>query len=67
MEVTISSHVSIETTLRIRQLFTVSGVSHTSIRTILISHKFRPYKIHVEQEFNEDDFDRRVEFNEHRG
>ena len=37
-------------------------ISGTSIRRNLRSINFHPYKIHLVQELNEDDFDRRIEF-----
>lgn len=35
---------------------------YTSVCKILHQHKFKPYKIHLVHELDEDDFDRRVEF-----
>lgn len=62
MEVAVLGHINIDPMLSTRQLPTVSGISRTSIRRILKAHKFHPYKIHLVQELNEDDFDRRLEF-----
>ena len=40
------------------------SVSRKTIETIVTKEKFHPYKIHLVQELNEDNFDRRVEFTE---
>ena len=37
-------------------------ISHTSVFRILKEEKFRPYKLQLIHELNEDDFDRRMEF-----
>lgn len=37
-------------------------VSHETVRRVLKSINFQPYKIHLVQELNEDDPDRRIEF-----
>ncbi|CAH1986436.1 unnamed protein product [Acanthoscelides obtectus] len=41
---------------------TVCGVSRRTVQRILKAHSFHPYKIHLLQELNEDDFDRRLQF-----
>lgn len=38
------------------------SISHTSVKTILHTNKYKPFKVHLVQELSEDDFDRRVEF-----
>lgn len=43
-------------------LSTQFEISQSSVCKILHQHKFKPYKIHLVHELNEDDFDRRVEF-----
>ncbi|CAH1998188.1 unnamed protein product [Acanthoscelides obtectus] len=45
-----------------RKLETVCGVSRRSDQRILNAHSFHPYKIHLVQELNDDDFDRRLQF-----
>ena len=40
------------------------NVSRKSIRTIMKKEKFHPYKNHLVQELNEDDFDGKVQFSE---
>ncbi|CAH1998920.1 unnamed protein product [Acanthoscelides obtectus] len=45
-----------------RQLETVCGVSRRTVQRILKAHSFHPYKIHLVQELNEDEFDRRLQF-----
>ena len=47
-----------------RRLSKESGVSRTSIRRILSSNKWHPYKIQLHQHLTEDDPDRRVQFAE---
>ena len=48
-----------------QQLAPNHNVSRKTIQTtIMKKEKFHPYKIHLVQELNEDDFDRRVEFTE---
>jgi len=48
--------------LSLRTAAAVHDVSHEAVRTMLKSIKFHPYKIHLVQELNEDDPDRRLEF-----
>ncbi|CAH1962421.1 unnamed protein product [Acanthoscelides obtectus] len=48
----------------IRKLETVCGVSRRTVQRSLKAHSFHPYKIHLVQELNEDDFDRRLQFYE---
>lgn len=45
-----------------RQVALEHNVSHVSVWKLLKSQKWHPYKIHLVQELNEDDFDRRNEF-----
>ena len=47
-----------------QQLVLTHSVSRKSIQTILKMENFHPHKIHLVQELNEGDFDRRVEFTE---
>lgn len=61
MEVAALGHVIIDTTLSKRQLSSVSGLSRTIIQRIWKSHKFKPYKIRLLQELNEDAFNKRLE------
>lgn len=61
-QVAVLGHVNLEPTKSIRQLSAVSGISRSSVHRILKHHKFYPYKPHLLQELNEDDFDRRQEF-----
>lgn len=61
-EVAILGHIVQDPTMSTRHLATVSGIRRSSIQKILKKHKFHPYKIHLVQELNEDDFDRRVQF-----
>lgn len=50
--------------LSLRRAANQHDVSHETIRGILKSIHFHPYKIHLVQELNEDDPDRRIEFSE---
>lgn len=54
--------ITADPTLSTRKLSTITNISRTTIRRILKQHKFHPYKIHLVQQLNEDDFDRRLEF-----
>ncbi|KAJ8942549.1 hypothetical protein NQ318_021951 [Aromia moschata] len=45
-----------------RQVAADNDVSKTSILRFLKNEKYRPYKIHLVQELNDDDPDRRLEF-----
>ncbi|CAH2013435.1 unnamed protein product [Acanthoscelides obtectus] len=45
-----------------RKLETVCGVSQRTVQRILKAHSFHPYKIHLVQVLNADDFDRRLQF-----
>ncbi|CAM1324679.1 Uncharacterised protein r2_g3343 [Pycnogonum litorale] len=45
-----------------RRLSAESGVSRSSIRRILKTNKWHPYKLHMAQQLSEDDPDRRAEF-----
>ena len=51
--------VYVDPTLSTSKLDTVYGVSRRSIQRLLKDHSFHTYKIHLVQELNEDDFDRR--------
>lgn len=62
IEVGVLGQVYVDPTLSTRKLDTVCGVSRRSIQRILKAHSFHPYKIHLVQELNEDDFDRRLQF-----
>ncbi|XP_011687761.1 PREDICTED: uncharacterized protein LOC105449970 [Wasmannia auropunctata] len=53
-----NSHISTRRTAQEHQ------IDQKSVCKILKQNKFRPYKIHLVQELNEDDFDRRLEFYE---
>lgn len=48
--------------LTIRRAAEQHDISRMSVHTILKSIKFHPYKVHLVQELNEDDPDRRTEF-----
>jgi len=48
--------------LSLRRASDEHDVSHETVRKVLKSIKFHPYKIHLVQELNEDDPDRRIEF-----
>lgn len=48
--------------LSLRRAGSEQNVSHETVRKSLKSIKFHPYKIHLVQELNEDDPDRRIEF-----
>lgn len=61
-EVAVLGQIVLDPTLSTRQMSTVSGIRRSSIQTILKRNKFHPYKIHLVQELNEDDFDRRLQF-----
>lgn len=52
-------------TTSLRKLSVATGLSYTSVRKVLKSNKFHPYKVQILHELNEDDFDRRVQFCEH--
>lgn len=45
-----------------RSVSQIVGTSQRSVGRILHGNNFKPYKIHLVQELNEDDFDRRLEF-----
>ncbi|KAL1493572.1 hypothetical protein ABEB36_009274 [Hypothenemus hampei] len=62
VEIAILGHVNMDPTLSTRQLASVSGINRGSIRGILKSHHFHPYKIKLVHEINEDNQDRRLEF-----
>uniref|UniRef100_A0A669CUS4 non-specific serine/threonine protein kinase n=1 Tax=Oreochromis niloticus TaxID=8128 RepID=A0A669CUS4_ORENI len=47
-----------------RRMSLVSGISRTSLRRILATHKWHPYKLQLLQHLNEDDPDRCTEFAE---
>ncbi|KAG2458980.1 TXND3 protein, partial [Polypterus senegalus] len=47
-----------------RRMSLESGISRTSLRRILATHKWHPYKLQLLQHLNEDDPDRRTEFAE---
>uniref|UniRef100_A0AAX7TD99 DUF4817 domain-containing protein n=1 Tax=Astatotilapia calliptera TaxID=8154 RepID=A0AAX7TD99_ASTCA len=47
-----------------RRMSLESGISRTSLRRILATHKWHPYKLQLMQHLNEDDPDRRTEFAE---
>ncbi|XP_056422400.1 uncharacterized protein LOC130362248 isoform X2 [Hyla sarda] len=47
-----------------RRMSLESGISRTSLRQILATHKSHPYKLQLLQHLNEDDPDRRTEFSE---
>ncbi|KAG2458030.1 S12A7 protein, partial [Polypterus senegalus] len=47
-----------------RRMSLESGISRTSLRRILATHKWHPYKLELLQHLNEDDPDRRTEFAE---
>ena len=61
-EVGVLGQVIVDPTLSTRKLQTSCGVSRRTIQRILKAHNFHPYKIHLVQELNEDDFDKRLEF-----
>lgn len=46
----------------LRKVAQEHNVHFTSVRNVLKNNNFKPYKIHLLQELNEDDFDRRMEF-----
>lgn len=46
----------------LRQIALDHNVSHQSVKKVFKSEKIHPYKPHLVQELNEDDFDRRSEF-----
>jgi transposase len=50
--------------LSLRRAGNEHDVSHETVRKVLKSIHFHPYKIHLVQELNEDDPDRRIEFSE---
>ncbi|CAH2009693.1 unnamed protein product [Acanthoscelides obtectus] len=62
IEVGVLGQVYVDPTLSTRKLETVCGVSRRTVQRILKAHSFHPYKIHLVQEHNEDDFDRRLQF-----
>ncbi|CAH2003858.1 unnamed protein product [Acanthoscelides obtectus] len=62
IEVGVLGQVYVDPTLSTRKLETVCGVSRRTVQRILKAHSFHPYKIHLVQELNEDDFDRRLQF-----
>lgn len=45
-----------------RRLGLQHDISHMSVDNLLRKQKMRPYKVHLVQELNEDDFDRRSQF-----
>ncbi|KAJ8934140.1 hypothetical protein NQ318_010361 [Aromia moschata] len=45
-----------------RQVAADNDISETSLSRLLKNEKYRPYKIHLVQELNDDDPDRRLEF-----
>uniref|UniRef100_A0A3Q3KZL0 DUF4817 domain-containing protein n=1 Tax=Mastacembelus armatus TaxID=205130 RepID=A0A3Q3KZL0_9TELE len=47
-----------------RRMSLESGISRTSLRRILATHKLHPYKLQLLQHLNEDDPDRRTQFAE---
>ncbi|KAG2466422.1 MTX3 protein, partial [Polypterus senegalus] len=47
-----------------RRMSLESGISRTSLRRILATHKWHPYKLQLLQHLNEDDPDRRTKFAE---
>lgn len=61
-QIGVLGHVAMEPTSSTRQLSTTSGLSRTSVQRILKTHRFHPYKIHLSQQLNEDDPDRRLQF-----
>ncbi|CAH1965519.1 unnamed protein product [Acanthoscelides obtectus] len=62
IEVGVLGQVYVDPTLSTRKLETVCGVTRRTVQRILKAHSFHPYKIHLVQELNEDDFDRRLQF-----
>lgn len=62
IEVGVLGQVYVDPTLSTRKLETVCGVSRRTVQRILKAHSFHPYKIHLVQELNEDDFDWRLQF-----
>lgn len=61
-EIEVLGQIAADPTLSTRRLATVSNIKRSTIQRILKRHKFHPYKIHLVQQLNEDDFDRRLEF-----
>lgn len=61
-EVAILGHINLDPTTSTRKLAEESGFSRTTVRRVLKLHNFHPYKIHLVQEINEDDPDRRLQF-----
>ncbi|KAL1516206.1 hypothetical protein ABEB36_000125 [Hypothenemus hampei] len=45
-----------------RQIAMQQEISQSSVLKSLKQNKWHPYKVHLVQELNEDDFDRRIEF-----
>ncbi|XP_066149124.1 uncharacterized protein [Euwallacea fornicatus] len=62
VQVAVPGQVSMDPTLSTRKLSDVTGVSRTTVQKILKHNKWNPYKIHLLQELNEDDNDRRLQF-----
>lgn len=58
----IMQHFVEEPNQSLRKVSSQSDVGFVSVRNVLISNKFHPYKITLVQELFEDDFDRRIEF-----
>lgn len=62
MQVAILGHTEVDPTSSTRKLAEISGIPRSSLQRILKQHKYHPYKIHLVQELNEDDPDRRIQF-----
>ena len=62
VQIAILGHIAIDNMMSTRTLSDVSGVTRTTLQRILKMHKFHPYKIHLVQQLNEDDGDRRLQF-----
>lgn len=49
-------------TTSLRKVQRQTGISLGSVHKVMTLNKFHPYKIHVNQELSEDDYDRRIQF-----
>uniref|UniRef100_A0A8D8W2K6 DUF4817 domain-containing protein n=1 Tax=Cacopsylla melanoneura TaxID=428564 RepID=A0A8D8W2K6_9HEMI len=60
--VEIIGRVSNDSNQSLREMSNVSNIPPSTIHKVLKKHKFHPYKLHILQSLDYDDFDRRIEF-----
>ncbi|CAG9761868.1 unnamed protein product [Ceutorhynchus assimilis] len=61
MQVAVLGQLHARPGMSVRQLAAGTGLSKSSVHRILKLHKFYHYKLHLAQELNEDDYDRRIQ------